>query len=103
MPDASEHAACPPRSISAMRHVLVLSLLLLLLPNMSKPQEAEAAPEPATADAMPPSPAWLDELEALYDPSIRVPALEDRPFYAEPWWDVALTLTTHPLPLTAAQ
>src|SRR3546814_20633634 len=74
-PDASEHAACPPRSISAMRHVLVLSLLLLLLPNMSKAQEAEAAPEPATADAMPPAPAWLDELDALYDTSIRVPGL----------------------------
>src|SRR3546814_4062794 len=77
-----------------MRHVLVLSLLLLLLPNMSKAQEAEAAPEPATADAMPPAPAWLDELDALYDTSIRVPGLEDRTFSPEHWWEVALPLAT---------
>src|SRR3546814_1276198 len=77
-----------------MRHVLVLSLLLLLLPNMSKAQAAEAAPEPATADAMPPAPAWLDELDALYDTSIRVPGLEDRTFSPEHWWAVALPLAT---------
>src|SRR3546814_5432743 len=68
--------------------------LLLLLPNMSKAQEAEAAPEPATADAMPPAPAWLDELDALYDTSIRVPGLEDRTFSPEHWWEVALPLAT---------
>src|SRR3546814_5968944 len=78
-----------------MRHVLVLSLLLLLLPNMSKAQEAEAAPEPATADAMPPAPAWLDELDALYDTSIRVPGLEDRTFSPEHWWEVALRSEEH--------
>src|SRR3546814_18006556 len=80
MPDASEHATCPPRSISAMRHVLVLSLLLLLLPNMSKAQEAEATPDPATAHAMPPAPAGLAELDALYHTRISLPGLEYRTF-----------------------
>src|SRR3546814_19563321 len=79
-----------------MRHVLALSLLLLplLLPNMSKSQETETAPEPATADAMPPPPAWLEELAAPYDASFRVPGLEDRTFSPEHWWDDALPLAT---------
>lgn len=77
-----------------MRHVLALFLLLLLLPNMSNAREAEKTPEPAIAGALPSPPAWLGELDALYDASIRVPSLEDRAFSPEHWWDVALPLAT---------
>jgi hypothetical protein len=79
-----------------MRHVLALSLLLLplLLPNMSKARENETTSRPAAADAMPPPPAWLEDLDALYDASIRVPGLEDRAFTPEHWWDVAGPLAT---------
>ena len=79
-----------------MHRVLVLSLLLLplLLPNVSGAREAHAAPGSATADAMLPPPAWLDEVDALYDARIRVAALEDRAFSPEHWWDVAGPLAT---------
>jgi hypothetical protein len=93
---ASEHAAFPLRSITAMPRVLALCLLLLslLLPNATAAREAEAAPEAANADAMPPPPAWLDELDALYDARVRVAGLEDRAFLPEHWWDVAAPLAT---------
>jgi hypothetical protein len=93
---ASEHASLPSRSITAMRRVLALSLLLLpvLLPNMSSAREAEAVSKPTAANAMPPPPAWLKELDALYDTSIRVAGLEDRAFSPEHWWDVAGPLAT---------
>src|SRR5688572_6484637 len=79
-----------------MRRVLALSLLLLplLLPNVSGAQQAETAPASATAAAMPPPPAWLDGLAALYDTRIRVAGLEDRTFSPERWWDVAGPLAT---------
>lgn len=77
-----------------MRHVLALSLLLLLLPNMSKAGETGAAPKPVAADALPPPPAWLGELDALYDAGIRVAGLDDRRFAPEHWWDIALPLAT---------
>ena len=73
-----------------MPRVLALSLLLLplLLPNVSAARETKAAPESATADAMPPPPAWLNELDALYDARVRVTGLEDRAFSPEHWWEV---------------
>ncbi len=79
-----------------MPRVLALSLLLfaLLLPNMSGARETQAASKPSTADAMPPPPAWLDELDALYDERVRVAGLEDRAFSPEHWWDIALPLAT---------
>lgn len=79
-----------------MPRVLALSLLLLplLLPNVSGARETEAASRSATADAMPPPPAWLNELDALYDARVRVAGLEDRAFSPEHWWDVAGPLAT---------
>lgn len=90
---ASEHAASPQRTI-AMPRALALSLLLstLLLPNMSHAGETGTAPQPA--DAMPPPPAWLADLDALYDQRIRVAGLEDRAFQPEHWWEVAGPLAT---------
>src|SRR5690606_34265140 len=76
-----------------MRHVLALSLLLLLLlPNMSKAGETGAASEQAAADALRPRPAWQGELDALYDAGIRVAGLADRRFAPEHWRDIALPL-----------
>ena len=73
-----------------MHRILALSLLLLsLLPFLSQAQEAEV---PAI-DAMPP-PAWLEELDALYDARIRVAGLDDRTFSPEQWWNVASPLAT---------
>lgn len=63
-----------------MHRVLVLSLLML--------------PLLATAAPMPPPPAWLGELDGLYDPRIRVAGLEDRAFSPEHWWEVAGPLAT---------
>jgi len=83
-----------------MRRALVPSLLpsllflLLMLPNVSVAQQAETAPRSATTDAMPPPPAWLGELDALYDARIRVAGLDDRMFSPEHWWDVAGPLAT---------
>src|SRR5690606_31319461 len=48
------------------------------------------APMPSTA--MPQAPAWLAELDALYDAKIRVEGLEDRRFQPEQWWNVAAPL-----------
>jgi Zinc carboxypeptidase len=80
-----------------MHHVLALSLLptlvALLLPAAAAPG-AEAIPEPAPTAAMPTPPAWLDELDALYDARVRVTGLEDRAFSPEHWWDVAGPLAT---------
>jgi Zinc carboxypeptidase len=80
-----------------MHRLLALSLLstlvALLLP-LATARSAEAPPEPAATAAMPPPPAWLDRLDALYDARVRVTGLEDRAFSPEHWWDVAGTLAT---------
>jgi hypothetical protein len=75
-----------------MPRALALSLLLstLLMPGVSGAREP-ATPAP---DTMPPPPAWLDELDALYDARIRVAGLEDRAFAPEHWWAVATPLTS---------
>ena len=66
-----------------MRHALVLTALLSCLPMTTF---ANAA--------LPPPPAWLEALDALYDAEVRVAGLEDRTFSPEQWWDVALPLAT---------
>src|SRR5690606_17346437 len=88
----SEHRPWLSRS-TAMRRVLALSLLLLplLWPALAG---ARNKPPQTPADPMPPPPAWLDELDALYDSRIRVAGLEDRAFSPEHWWDVAGPLAT---------
>ena len=70
-------------SPAAMRRILALSLSLVAL----------LAPGIALA-AVPPPPAWLVELDALYDARIRVAGLEDRTFSPEQWWQVAGPLAT---------
>ena len=60
-----------------MRRLLALSLLLssLLLPSVSGARDTKAPP--VSADPMPLPPAWLNDLDELYDPRIRVPGLDD--------------------------
>ncbi len=76
-----------------MRRVLGLSLLLLYsaFHDVSAARAAEAAPGSGAVAvaAMPPPPAWLDALDALYDARVRVAGLEDRAFAPEHWWTVA--------------
>jgi predicted deacylase len=67
---------------------------MLLFPPMSTARQTDAAPAPASGDALPAPPAWLDELDALYDAEIRVAGLGDRAFAPEQWWEVALPLAT---------
>jgi len=78
-----------------MPRALALSLLLstLLMPGVSGAGDTGAPSRPP--DAMPPPPAWLDELDALYDNRIRVPCLEDRAFAPAHWWDIATPLASH--------
>src|SRR3546814_18726437 len=59
-PAASEHAASPPRCVPAMRHVLVPSLKLFLLPHLSQAPDAENAPAPATTVKLNPAPTARD-------------------------------------------
>lgn len=65
-----------------MHRVFDLTLLLLLLLL------------PMTANALPPPPTWLADLDALYDAEIRVAGLDDRTFAPEQWWEVATPLAT---------
>jgi hypothetical protein len=76
-------------------HIVLLTLLLvqLLLP-VSAARGAEAPPELTPTAAIPPAPAWLGELDALYDARVRVAGLDDRAFSPEHWWDVAGPLAT---------
>ncbi|HRO28298.1 MAG TPA: hypothetical protein PLD19_12800, partial [Luteimonas sp.] len=62
-----------------MRRLLALCLLLLAWP---------------AAAALPPPPAWLDELDALYGTHVRVDGLDDRRFQPEHWWAVAAPLAS---------
>ena len=77
-----------------MRRLLALSVLLLplLWSNASRARDAVDSSHDANA-ALPP-PAWLDELDALYDSRLRVAGLEDRAFSPEHWWEVATPLAT---------
>ncbi len=78
-----------------MPRTLVLSLLLLplLLPTVSGAQEAHVTAT-TTPTEIPPPPAWLNELDALYDAKVRVSGLEERDFSPEQWWKVATPLAT---------
>lgn len=79
-----------------MRRVLALCLLssLSLFCSFASAKEAEKmAATSANAAKMPPPPAWLSDLDALYD-RIRVANIEDRAFSPEHWWDVAGPLTS---------
>ncbi|MCL1633367.1 hypothetical protein M2650_01730 [Luteimonas sp. SX5] len=77
-----------------MRRTLALCLLSAasLVPLLSI--ASSPADKADAAAAMPPPPAWLSELDALYDARIRVAGLEDRAFSPEHWWDVAGPLAT---------
>lgn len=76
-----------------MKHALALPplllVLLLALPSCV-PTSAQSPAQDAAADGrpMPPPPAWLGEVDALYDAGIRVDGLDDRRFSPEQWWDV---------------
>lgn len=80
---------------AVMRPTLALCLLLtMMIPttiarNTDMPR-ADASTEAPTA--IPPPPAWLSGLDALYDAELRVAGLEDRTFNAEHWWSVATPL-----------
>lgn len=72
------------------RLVLLLSSIVPLAFSCSAALADTAVPATAqgTAAALPAPPAWLDELEALYDARLRLPGLEDRRFQPEQWWAV---------------
>ena len=74
------------------RHALPL-LLCALLPLSACTRQADPpTPQAAVVTTLPAPPAWLKDLDALYDSNIRVPGLEDRMFSPEHWWDVTLPM-----------
>jgi hypothetical protein len=78
-----------------MRPVLTLCLLLTMMTptTIARNTDSSDATTPAQASAsVPPPPAWLADLDALYDARLRVAGLEDRTFDAEHWWSVATPL-----------
>ncbi|WP_334180406.1 M14 family zinc carboxypeptidase [Pseudoxanthomonas sp.] len=79
-----------------MRPALTLCLLLTMMTPTTIARNTHDATPAATADAatapVPPPPAWLSDLDALYDAKLRVAGLEDRTFNAEHWWSVATPL-----------
>ncbi|MBL8255845.1 MAG: hypothetical protein JNJ62_04525 [Pseudoxanthomonas mexicana] len=78
-----------------MRPALTLCLLLtMMIPttiarNTDTPDATTAGGAPIS---IPSPPAWLRDLDALYDAKLRVAGLEDRTFNAEHWWSVATPL-----------
>ena len=75
-----------------MRKCLVL-LLSSIIPlafcsTGALARTAPAAADDAAAATLPAPPAWLDELDALYEAHLRVPGLEERRFQPEQWWAV---------------
>ena len=78
-----------------MRPALALCLLLTMMTPTTIAQNTHAPAATATSRAttpVPPPPAWLRDLDALYDAKLRVAGLEDRSFNAEQWWSVATPL-----------
>ena len=80
-----------------MRHVIALLLSALLTSGAAWPGTAQAGEDHARAvshgdGALPPPPAWLGELDRLYDAEIRVAGLDDRRFTPEQWWAIAQPL-----------
>lgn len=85
-----------PLTVSpAMRPTLLLCLLLTMMTPTTIARNADNPHPPAGASApVPPPPAWLPAIDALYDAELRAPGLEDRTFTAEHWWSVATPLLT---------
>ena len=79
-----------------MRPALVLCLLLTMMTPTTIARNAANPHPPATvehaATPVPPPPAWLPDLDTLYDAHLRVDGLEDRTFSAEHWWSIATPL-----------
>lgn len=81
-----------------MRRALVVVLLLgvpiaLLFALRPVVLFGEGAARPQAAAApLPPPPAWLDEIDALYDARLRVAGLDKRDFSPEQWWAAAAPL-----------
>ena len=75
-----------------MSNAPALALLLLLATGIAPAfaQEQAAAPT-APSMTVPPPPAWLAEVEAMYG-ALRAPGLEHRDFEPEHWWRVATPL-----------
>ena len=80
---------------AVMRPALALCLLLTMMTPTTIARNTDMPPADATtiaSTAVPPPPAWLSDLDALYDMELRVADLEDRTFNAEHWWSVATPL-----------
>jgi len=77
-----------------MRPALALCLLLTMMIPTTIARNTDASEAPSTRASMPvpPPPAWLADLDALYDARLRASGLEDRTFSAEHWWSVATPL-----------
>lgn len=78
-----------------MRPALALCLLLTMMTPTTIAQNTHASDATATSRTttpVPPPPAWLSDLDALYDAKLRAAGLEDRSFNAEQWWSVATPL-----------
>lgn len=73
---------------------LLLSTLLAVAATGCAESAGTQPPEPTTNTGVPAPPAWLGELERLYDRELRVDGLESRTFSPEQWWQVATPLLT---------
>jgi hypothetical protein len=75
-----------------MRPFLHATLLILGLsvsiPAHAAGQRSDAPP----STPVPAAPAWLADIEALYDTELRVAGLDDRTFGPEHWWELATPL-----------
>lgn len=72
-----------------MPRLLLITALLCL--TMTLPS-ANAAPQQPSPTPVPAPPAWLADVDALYDAQLRVAGLDDHRFGPEQWWDIATPL-----------
>jgi hypothetical protein len=78
-----------------MRPALVLCLLLTMMTPTTIARNTDNANATAVAPAsmpIPSPPAWLSDIDTLYDAGLRAAGLDDRTFSAEHWWSVATPL-----------
>ena len=78
-----------------MRPALVLCLLLTMMTPTTIARNTDNANAPAVVPAstpIPSPPAWLSDIDSLYDAGLRAAGLDDRMFSAEHWWSVATPL-----------
>nr|WP_298126611.1 M14 family zinc carboxypeptidase [uncultured Pseudoxanthomonas sp.] len=78
-----------------MRPALVLCLLLTMMTPTTIARNTDNANATAIAPALmpiPSPPAWLSDIDTLYDAGLRAAGLDDRTFSAEHWWSVATPL-----------